>query len=112
MKEAKDSNIVLLDLPKVLFVEMLTPMEKQYEGLGTNVFPMRPLQTCWHLDRECTVEIWRKGFPLVPNFSSTVDSATGQTLRAAVPDLGDEYCPPSHTGATSLYLVFVKPTAC
>ena len=63
VKEEKDSNIVLLDLPKVLFVEMLTPMKKQYEGLGTNVFPMRPLQTCWHLDRECTVEIWRKGFP-------------------------------------------------
>ena len=27
---AEDSNIVLLDLPKILFVQMLTPMKKQY----------------------------------------------------------------------------------
>ena len=83
-------------------------MKKQYEGSGTNVFSMRPLQTCWHLDRECTVEIWRKGFPLVPNFSSTIDSATGQTLHAAVPDLGDEYCPPSHTGAMKGYIALSR----
>ena len=98
MKEAKDSNIVLLDLPKVSFVEMLMPMQMQDEGLGTtNVSPMRPLQTCWHLDRECTVEIWRKGFPLVPNFSSTIDSATGQTLHAAIPDLGGASIARLHT---------------
>ena len=88
---------------------MLTPMRKQYDGLDTTVFPMNPVTTCRHLDpRELTVEIWRTGFPLAPNISSTIDSATGQTLDAAMPDLGDEHCPPPCAAAMKGYVALSR----
>ena len=38
VKESNDGNVVLAELPKTLFVEMLAPMKKQHDGLETNAF--------------------------------------------------------------------------
>ena len=49
---------------------------------------MTPITTSWTLDSEGCIEIKRKGFGLVPDFSSTIHSATGQELSGVLPDLG------------------------
>ena len=95
---------VLQHLPKVLFVEMQTPMIKQYPGLPKNWFPVRPQTRIWMLDSDGQIDIARKGFTLVPNFSTTVDSATGQTLDAAIADLGHEMNPASQPAAMKGYI--------
>ena len=75
----KHEHMVLQELPKVLYLEMLTPMHKPYPELPSGWFPMTPVNKKWCLDSEAKVDIWRRGFPLVPNFSTTIDSARGKT---------------------------------
>ena len=41
----------------------------------------------WTLDAEECIEIHRRGFPVVTNFSSTTDGATGKTIDTTVLDL-------------------------
>eukprot|EP00973_Karenia_brevis_P044430 6153286-Karenia_brevis.AAC.1 len=63
---------ILVDLPKILFVEKTaTPMKEQYPGLPKNWFPMQPVSVYWCLDADENIDIHRRGFPLVPNFSTT-----------------------------------------
>ena len=50
---------------------------------------MKPVPVTWMLDKEGEIDISRKGFPMLPDFSSTIHTATGRTLTASVPDLGD-----------------------
>ena len=90
-----ESNVVLQELPRVLFLEMRTPMKKQCPNRPDNLCPMTPVTKFWCLDADDNIDISRRGYPLVPNFSTTIDAATGQTLDAAIPDLGDEFSLPS-----------------
>ena len=66
-------EIVLKAMPKVLFTEMEQAMRQPYPGLPPNWFPMKPVDTYWTLDADSYIEIARRGFPLVPNFSTTID---------------------------------------
>ena len=47
-------------------------------------------------------------FPVVPNFSSTVNSITGRTLETALPDLGDITVPPSFTRMMKGYIALSR----
>ena len=105
-----ENIIILKELLKTSFVEMETPMKAQYPGLPANWFPMVATTTYWCLDADENIDIRRRGFPLVPNFSTTVDSATGQTLAAALPDLGDEFQNPSQYGAMRGYIALSRVT--
>ena len=69
---------------------------------------MTPVSKQWCLDSEEKIDIWRRGYPLVPNFSTTIDSATGQTLKAAIPDLGDEFSVASQYVAMRGYIAFSR----
>ena len=53
-----------------------------------NWFPLRPIANSWTLDAGAYIEIARKGFAAVPDFSSTIHVATGRSLKAVLPDLG------------------------
>ena len=110
LQNCTDGALILKELPKTLFVEMETPMKEQYPGLPSNWFPMTPTTTYWCLDADENIDIRRRGFPLVPNFSTTVDSATGHTLKAAIPDLGDEFQKPSQYGAMRGYISLSRVT--
>ena len=48
---------------------------------------------------------------LVPNFSTTIDAATGQTLSSAIPDLGDEFTKPSEYNAMRGYIALSRVTS-
>lgn len=71
LQHKTEASAILTQLPKILFVEMQTPMKKQYPGLPANWFPMQPVSVYWCLDLEENIDICRRGFPLVPDFSTT-----------------------------------------
>ena len=71
---------------------------------------MAPVSKKWCLDSEAEIDIWRRGFPLVPNFSTTIDWATGQTMKAAIPDLGNEFAPATQTAAMRGYIALSRVT--
>ena len=48
---------------------------------------------------------------MVPNFSTTIDAATGQTLECAIPDLGDVFRPGSQNAAMRGYIALSRVTA-
>ena len=110
-KVHKEGTLVLQELPKKLFLEMLTPMKKAYPNLPAKWFPMTPLSKYWCLDSDECIDICRRGYPLVPDFSTTIDAATGQTLQSTIPDLGDEFCPPSQHAAMRGYIALPRVTA-
>ena len=85
-------------------MEMLPPMKKSYPGLPPQWFPMTPVTKYWCLDADENIDICRRGYPLVPNFSTTIDAATGRTLETAIPDLGDEFCTVSQHAAMRGYI--------
>jgi len=94
----------------VLFVEMEGEDRKQYPGLPKNWFPLRPTTLYWNLDKDDYISIARLGFPLVPNFSSTIHCATGQTLKSIIPDLGDVKDVPTPTVAMKGYIGLSRTT--
>ena len=61
----------------------------QYDDLPENWVPL-PLSTVtWSLDPDPAnkIPISRRGLGVMPDFSSTIHSATGRTLRSSIPSL-------------------------
>ena len=88
--EARDlSSYILEKLPKRIAVLVTRKDdEDQLEDLEENYVWLPAVSTIWWLDKSKCVEVQRRGFAIVPDFASTVHSATGRTLSASVPDLG------------------------
>ena len=111
LKQQPCMEMILKDLPKYLFLEMKTPMKADYPDLPKQWFPMAPVTKYWCLDSDESIDICRRGFPLVPDFSTTIDSATGQTLNSALPDLGDEFATPSQHAGMRAYIALSRVTS-
>ena len=107
-EENKESQIVLSSLPVKLIVQMDRPLKQTYKGLPENCFPLSPVTVYWTLDAEEQIEISRRGFPVVPNFSTTIDGATGRTLDTGIADLGDLSVAPSFTRAMKGYIALSR----
>ena len=103
--------IILQTLPKILYVEVETGLKRQDPGLPKNWFAMKTVETHWMLDTSENIEILRLGFPLMPNFSTTIDGASGQTLRSSIADLGEFGSVPSHSAAMRGYIALSRVTA-
>ena len=102
-------QILLRALPKKLIVEMYRPLNEEYPGLPANHFPLSPVTVYWLLDTEGDIQIARKGFPVVPNFSTTVDGATGKTLETSIRDLGSLQLLPTFTRREIFFAPFFMP---
>ena len=101
-------ELVLKHLPTVLWVE-LEAMHKQYpDAPRENWFPLRPVTVPWRLDGPEYIEIIRKGFPVVPDFSSTIHVATGRTLESCKADLGGFEDLPSYSSAMRNYIALSR----
>ena len=103
--------IILSTMPKILYIEFENALKEPFPGLPDKWFPMKPVDTYWMLDADENIEIARRGFPLVPNFSTTVDGATGRTLKSSIADLGDFGSVSSYHAAMSGYIAFSRVTA-
>ena len=86
-------------------------LKEPYPGVPEKVFPMKPISTYWMLDPAEHIEICRRGFPLVPHFSSTIDGITGATLDRSIADVGDFGRAPSYKGAMQAYIAFSRVEA-
>ena len=60
------------------------------------------------LDAEDSIEIHRRGFPIVPNLSTTIDGATGKTMDTALADLGSVSVVPSFARAMRGYIALSR----
>ena len=82
-------GVVLQKLPKRIAVLVSQKEEEdKLEDHVDNYVWLPAVTTTWWLDSAKCVEVNRRGFAIVPDFASTVHSATGRTLEAAIPDLG------------------------
>ncbi len=79
LKQQPCTEMILKDLPKYLFLEMKTPMKAE------QWFPMAHVTKYWCLDSDESIDICRRGFPLVPDFSTTIDAATGENIWSFTP---------------------------
>ena len=109
--ESDEGMLVLKAMPKILYIELENPLKEPYPDLPDRWFKMKPVETYWTLDADEHIEIARRGFPLVPNFSTTIDGATGQTLKSSIADLGDFGSMPSFHAAMRGYIALSRVTA-
>ena len=110
LETSKESEICLKHLPLCLFVEVIGGLKEQVDGLPKDWFPLVPSTSVWSLDKDENIEIERKGFPLVPDFSSTIHVATGRTLESEISDLGGFEDRPSHRSAMEAYIALSRAT--
>ena len=101
-------EIVLFHLPKRLFVEMEGNAKGTWENLPAKWVPLPAATTTWSLDNADVISVQRKGFACVPDFSSTVHSATGRTLSSCVCDLGSFADKPGTSSAMEGYIALSR----
>ena len=110
LEACTEGEVFLKHIPLCLYVEVMAGLKKQVDGLPQNWFPMKPSTCVWSLDKDENIEIVRKGFPLVPDFSSTIHVATGRTLVSCMPDMGGFQDKPNHRGAMEAYIALSRAT--
>ena len=110
IENSTEPEVCLKHLPLCLYVEVVGGLKEQIENLPKDWFPMVPATCIWSLDKEEHIEITRKGFPLVPDFSSTIHVATGRTLESEISDLGGFEDKPSHRAAMEAYIALSRAT--
>ena len=90
LQNCTDGEVTLTQLPLVLVLCMETRMLKKHPDYPEQHFPVTPVWTNWTLGAGGSdqVDIRRRGFGMVPNFSTTIDGAVGRTMDKAVAALG------------------------
>ena len=82
-----DGEVVLTQLPLRIVLHMETPMTKKHPDYPEQHFPITPVTNYWNLSGHFgadPVEIKRRGYGMVPNFSTTIDGATGRTIDKGI----------------------------
>ena len=99
------AEIILEHLPLQICVRKVheEPM-LQHLNLPPQVYGVSPKGVNWHVDAQKTLWVRRFGFPLRPDFASTVHAVTGAELKAAVVDLGDIFAMPNVDDAVKGYI--------
>ena len=110
MKASKASELTLQKMPLHLIMETDTPMSVQCPGLPENHFPLSPATTYWNLPSEPgeRMQVKSIGFPLIPYFSSTIDSITGKTVDKGIMDTGDWTESTSYYRAMKIYIALSR----
>ena len=87
LKDSQESEVILQHLPRRLFVEMEDKRFPRWKQLPSNWVPLPVSTVTWLLDPDDKVPVSRRGFGVLPDFSTTIHSATGRTLKASIPSL-------------------------
>ena len=90
--QSQDSEIILTQLPTRIVLEMETQMSQKHPEYPEQHFPLTPVTNYWSLGSwggSEAVEIRRRGYGMLPNFSTTIDGATGRTIAKGISDLGN-----------------------
>ena len=95
-----DFEIVLEKQPTVIFVRRAGEGMPQHEDLEPEVYALKPRSSDWALDPPRNDNwIKRFGFPLVPEFASTVHAVTGGQLPALIGEMDTFDATPSQEDA-------------
>ena len=92
VRGSNDPEIVLQQCPKKLFLHLLGPEIPRHHDLEPQMYALTPRRVTWAVDKrpgneQSCNEIRRTGFPLVPDFASTIHAITGQELEHEILDL-------------------------
>ena len=104
VRQSDGAELVLGQLPDAIWIESEMDLKKQVPGVPKNWFPLTPMTNMWSLDKDENIEITRRGYALVPDFASTIHSATGRTLTSAIGDFGNFDEKPSYAAAMRGYI--------
>ncbi len=113
MSANTDGEVILTQLPLRIVLHMETPMRKKHPDYPDQHFPVKPVTNYWNLAGRFgdeAVEIRRRGYGMVPNFSTTIDGATGRTIDKAIADLGDWKDVATPTRAMKGYIALSRVT--
>ena len=109
MKTCFDDEIVLQHMPTTLFCELIDgALKADWPDLPPKWFPLKPESCTWTLDTANNTHITRRGFALVPDFSSTIHSATGRTLPSSIVDLNDFGTKPNQSATMKAYIALSR----
>ena len=89
--QCKDAELILKHLPTRIILKMENRMTKKHPDLPEQHYILKPGAVEWSLDGrfgQDAVILRRRGYTMVPNFSTTIDGATGKTMEKAIADLG------------------------
>ena len=84
LRDCTDGEVTLTELPSKNILFLHTPMRRQYPGLPEGHFPLSPVTTEWQLGGNFGdegIRIRRRGFPLVPDFSTTMQHKNGKSSK-------------------------------
>ena len=81
LKDCEESEVILQHLPRKFFVEMEDKRFPRWKQLPDNWVPLPVSTVTWSLDPnpDNKIPVSRRGFGVIPDFSTTIHSATGRT---------------------------------
>ena len=109
MKTCFDDEIVLKHMPTTLFFELIDgALKADWPDLPPKWFPLKAESCTRSLDHANNINITRRGFALVPDFSTTIHSATGRTLTSSIVDLDDFATKPNPSATMKAYIALSR----
>ena len=109
MKTSTEDEIVLRHMPTTLFFELTDgALKMDWPDLPPKWFPLKAESCTWSLDHANNINITRRGFALVPDFSTTIHSATGRTLTSSIVDLDDFAAKPNPSATMKAYIALSR----
>ena len=109
MKTCVDDETVLKHMPTTLFFELIEgTLNTDWPDLPPKWFPLKAESCTWSLDLANNIHITRRGFALVPDFSTTIHSATGRTLTSSIVDLDDFAAKPNPSATMKAYIALSR----
>ena len=109
MKTSTEDEIVLKHMPTTLFCDLTDGvLRKDWPDLPPKWLPLKAESCTWSLDHANNINITRRGFALVPDFSTTIHSATGRTLTSSIVDLDDFAAKPNPSATMKAYIALSR----
>ena len=78
----RDGMKLLRKMPTCICVQFPGCTWQVHSALAPGVYPLKPMQRTWIVNKEHGSKISRLGFPLLPHFACTCHMVQGQTLKA------------------------------
>jgi hypothetical protein len=86
LQACHESELILQHMPEKVFVRVPGAKWIKYPKLGAGVVDLKPKLVTWALDKDFSVCVKRRGFPIASDFGGTVHSFVGSTLPAGLVD--------------------------
>lgn len=107
-RNSRGASRVLTYMPRCIFVKFDHARWQLRDDLNVGVYPFKPVQRPWFINKKNMVKATRKGFALFPDFACTNHIAQGVTLTAAILDCGEFLDEPSLKDMLAAYVALSR----